>query len=116
MINYHKELVAALNTIGIGVHYELSLTADTKTPCISYQERNNYIREAGNTLCYSVIVYTITVWGNDLAAIQENSLKVDNVLRPLGWKRTSSQELHDINSTIIRKIMTYECLALEQFN
>lgn len=114
MINYHQILVAALNTI-LPTHYELNLHSGLETPCISYQERNNYIREAGNTLCYSVIVYTITVWGNDLAAIQENSLKVDNVLRPLGWKRTSSQELHDINSTMIRKIMTYECLAKEEY-
>ena len=114
MINYHQILVAALNTI-LPTHYELNLHSGLETPCISYQERNNYTTESGDTLCYSVIVYTITVWGNDLAAIQENSLKVDNVLRPLGWKRTSSQELHDINSTMIRKIMTYECLAKEEY-
>lgn len=115
MINYHQKLVAALQSIGIGVHYELSLTADIKTPCISYQERNNYTTESGDTLGYSRIVYTITVWGNDLAAIQENAQKIDRVLRPLGWKRTSSQELHDINSTMIRKILTYECLAKEEY-
>ena len=115
MIDYHKQLVSALQSIGIGVHYELSLTADIKTPCISYQERNNADAETGDTLGYSRITYTIKVWGNDLAAIQENAQKIDRVLRPLGWKRTSSQELHDYQSTMIQKILTYECLAKEEY-
>ena len=41
MINYHTQLVSALNTV-LPTHYELALTSDTQTPCISYQERNNY--------------------------------------------------------------------------
>ena len=35
MINYHRELVKALNTI-LPTHYEMTLTSKTKTPCISY--------------------------------------------------------------------------------
>lgn len=114
MIDYHKSLVAALNTI-LPTHYELNLHSGLKTPCISYQERNNYAREIGDTVGYSTIAYTVKVWGNDLAAIQENAIKVDSVLRPLGWKRTSSQELHDKQSTMIQKIMTYEALAKEEY-
>jgi hypothetical protein len=41
MIDYHKRLVSVLNNI-LPTHYELTLTSNTKTPCISYQERNNY--------------------------------------------------------------------------
>lgn len=114
MINYHQTLVAALNTI-LPAHYELNLHSGLETPCISYQERNNYTTESGDTLGYSRITYTIKVWGNDLAAIQENAQKIDRVLRPLGWKRTSSQELHDYQSTMIQKILTYECLAKEEY-
>lgn len=114
MIDYHKTLIAALNTI-LPTHYELNLHSGLKTPCISYQERNNYTTDSGDTLGYSRITYTIKVWGNDLAAIQENAKKIDSVLRPLGWKRTSSQELHDYQSTMIQKIMTYEALAQEVY-
>lgn len=114
MIDYHKSLVAALNTV-LPTHYELNLHSGLDTPCISYQERNNYQRETGDTVGYSTITYTVKVWGNDLAAIQENAIKVDAVLRPLGWKRTSSQELHDKQSTMIQKIMTYEALAKEEY-
>ena len=114
MIDYHKSLVAALNTV-LPTHYELNLHSGLATPCISYQERNNYARETGDTVGYSTITYTVKVWGNDLAAIQENAIKVDAVLRPLGWKRTSSQELHDKQSTMIQKIMTYEALAKEEY-
>lgn len=69
MVNYHKEIVSALNTI-LPTHYELALTQKTKTPCISYQERNNYATQQGDTQGYSYISYTIKVWDNDLKAIQ----------------------------------------------
>lgn len=115
MIDLHSNLVSALNTI-LPTHYELALTANTKVPCISYQERNNYDAETGDTLGYSKISYTVKIWGNNIKVIQENALKVDKALRPLGFKRTSSNELHDNQSTMIQKIMIYECLALEQYN
>lgn len=114
MIDYHQDLVTALNTI-LPTHYELRLTTGTKTPCISYQERNNYDTDTGNTLGYSRLSYTIKVWDNDIAVIQQYAKQIDKVLRPLGWKRVSSGELYDINSTMIQKIMTYEALAIESY-
>ena len=114
MINYHKELVAALNTI-LPTHYELALTSGIKTPCISYQERNNADAETGDTLGYSRISYTVKVWGNDIGELQQYALEIDKTLRPLGFKRISSNELYDIQSTMIQKIMTYECLAQEEY-
>jgi hypothetical protein len=68
MIDYHKQLVSVLNNI-LPTHYELTLTSNTKTPCISYQERNNYATESGDTLGYSRISYTIKIWGNDIGII-----------------------------------------------
>lgn len=115
MIDYNKELVSALNTI-LPTHYEMTLTSKTKTPCISYQERDNSATDTGDTLGYSRISYTIKVWANSLAVIQENAQKIDSLLRPLGLKRVSSNELYDNQSTMIQKIMTYEGLALEEFN
>lgn len=114
MIDFSQELVSALNTV-LPTHYELALTSKTKTPCISYQERNNYDAETGDTLGYSRIVYTVKVWGDDIEEIQKNVLKIDKVLRPMGFKRTSSNELHDNQSSRIQKILTYEALALENY-
>jgi hypothetical protein len=114
VIDFNKELVSALNTV-LPTHYELALTSKTETPCISYQERNNYVSESGNTRGYSLISYTVKVWANNIADIQKYSLEVDNVLRPIGFKRISSGELYDINSTMIQKILTYEALALEEY-
>lgn len=116
MIDYHKELVSALNTV-LPTHYELALTANTKTPCISYQERNNYmITDAiGMSKGYSRIVYTVKVWGNDLAEMQRYSLLIDAVLRPLGWKRTSAQELYNNQTLLKQKVLTYEALASENY-
>lgn len=114
MIDYHTKLVSALNTV-LPTHYELALTKGTPTPCISYQERNNYDADTGDTLGYCYISYTIKVWGNDIATIQHYAQQVDRVLRPLGFKRTSAQELHDVNSTMIQKILTYEVFTLENY-
>ena len=114
MINYHKELVAALNTI-LPTHYELALTSGTKTPCISYQERNNVDTEVGDTLGYSRISFTVKVWGNDIGELQQYALEIDKTLRPLGFKRISSNELYDTQSTMIQKILGYEALAQEEY-
>lgn len=114
MINYHQVLVAALKTI-LPTHYEMTLTSKTKTPCISYMELNNYAAETGDTLGYSIISYQVKVWGTDISDIQHYAQLIDAVLRPLGFKRVSSGELADRNSSMIQKIMTYEATALETF-
>ena len=114
MIDYNKELVSALNTV-LPTHYELALTSKTHTPCISYQERNNYVSTTGDTRGYSLISFTVKVWANDIALIQRYAQEVDAALRPLGFKRISSGELYDVQSTMIQKILTYEALALEDY-
>lgn len=114
MIDYSKELVSALNKV-LPTYYELTLTKDISVPCISYQERNNYTYTSGNTLGYSRVSYTIKVWANEVEDIQTYSLAVDDVLRPLGFTRTNCGELHDRQSSMIQKIMTYEALGLENY-
>lgn len=115
MIDYDAELVSALQTV-LPTHYELVLTSKTPKPCISYQERDNADTETGDTLGYSRIIYTVKVWGNDIKQIKQYAKQIDTVLRPLGFKRTSSQPLHDRQSTTIQQIMTYEARGLEQYN
>ena len=114
MVDYHATLVAALNKV-LPTHYEMTLKQGTKTPCISYMETNNYMADTGDTLGYSRITYQVKVWAHDLADIQRYAQMIDVVLRPLGFKRISSGELYDRNSTMIQKILTYEALALETY-
>lgn len=114
MIDYHSTLVSALEEI-LPTHYELKLKKGMTTPCISYMERNNAAAETGDTIGYSRLGFTIKVWGNNIGILQEYAQQIDNKLRPLGWKRTSSGELYDINSTMIQKVMIYEALAVEEF-
>lgn len=116
MINYHKELVSALNTV-LPTHYEMALTSKTATPCLSYMEINNYAttETIGATVGYSRITYQIKVWASDIAEIQKYSLLVDDAVRPLGFKRIASNELYDNNSSMIQKILTYEAFASENY-
>ena len=114
MINYHAELVKALNEV-LPTHYEMTLTSGTATPCISYMETNNYVSTNGDTLGYSIITYQVKVWGHKIGELQNYAKQIDEVLRPLGFTRTSSGELYDRESTMIQKIMSYEAMALEEF-
>ena len=114
MIDFHPNLVSALESV-LPTHYEMALTSNTSTPCISYMEMNNYVSNNGSTLGYSKITYQIKVWANDIELIQRYSREVDAVLRPLGLVRVASGELYDNASSMIQKIMTYEGLALETY-
>ena len=114
MVNYHTELVAALNKV-LPAHYEMTLASNTETPCISYMETNNYVHANGDTLGYSRLAYQVKVWAKNIEDIQKYALQVDSALRPLGFTRVSSGELYDKNSSMIQKIMTYEALASENY-
>ena len=114
MIDFDKELVAALNTV-LPTHDELVLHSGIPTPCISYQESNNYDTETGDTLGYSRISYTVKVWSTDKAELKKYMLLVDKALRPLGFKRISAGELGDRNSLMRQKILTYEARASENY-
>ena len=96
-------------------HYELELASGAKTPCISWQERNNYVSAIGDTRGYSVISFTLKIWGNDIAEIMDHAAELDKAMRAIGFQRVSSNELYDRQSTMIQKIMTYEALCLEDY-
>lgn len=116
MINYHAQLVEALNKIGIPVKYEMTLHSGDATPLISYMETNNYVIGNGDTVGYSTVQYQIKVWGNSIEVLQRYAKEIDNALRPIGFTRTSSNELYDPNSTMIQKIMVYQGLGYEEFD
>lgn len=114
MVNFHKDIVNTLKTI-LPTYYEMILHNGIKTPCISYMQVDNPTTAKGDTLEYSSIQYQIKVWGDRLEDLQNYAQKIDNALRPLGWKRLNCRELYDKESTMIQKIMIYEAIALELF-
>lgn len=116
MIDYNKEVVAALSAI-LPTHYEMFLHSGLKTPCFSYMELNNYAatETTGATIGYSRITYQVKVWSSRINEIQQYSLLADKALRGLGFKRIATNEISDPNSAMIQKILTYECLALENY-
>ena len=113
MVDYHKQLMAALLKLGIPVHYEMVLHSGLQTPCISYMELSNAAQEEGDTIGYSRLQYQVKVWATKVSDLQTYALKIDAALRPLGFKRVGCNELFDNNSSMIQKIMTYEGLAFE---
>ena len=114
MINYHTTLVSKLKTI-LPTHYELFVDSSTTTPCITYYEDNNADVASGDSISYGVLSYIIKVWSNKVDELQIYSLQVDSVMRGLGFKRMSSQELFDPNSTMGEKILRYETNTTENY-
>lgn len=115
MVDYHSSLVSALSTV-LPTYYELNLTAGIDTPCISYYERNNYVEVNGDTLGYSNVSYYVKVWGNRISDLQRYAQQIDQVLRPIGFTRTSSGEVFDVNSTMIQKVLVYDARFREDFD
>lgn len=114
MIDANKDIVKALTKI-LPTYYEMVLHSGIETPCISYMELNNSVQANGDTLGYSTIQFQIKVWGTDIEIIQKKALLIDNALRQLGWRRISTNELYDNQSSMIQKIMTYQALGKENF-
>lgn len=114
MIEIYTELVQALETV-LPTHYEMTLHSGLETPCISWMETNNYVSSIGDTLGYYVVQVQIKVWCNDIELIHRYSKEIEDVLRPLDWKRTASGELYDNNSSMIQKILTYETFTRRDF-
>lgn len=114
MVNYHTTLINVLSEI-LPTYYELTLSKDCAIPCISYLERNNYEEYVGDSLGYSKVSYQVKVWGNSINEVQSYASAVDAALKPIGWKRTSTGEIFDINSTMIQKVMVYEALFHEEY-
>jgi hypothetical protein len=113
MISYHKELVNKLKTI-LPTHYELALHSGLKTPCISYMLLDNPATLTGDTKEYSTVKYQVKVWGNRLEELYSYAADIDAAVRPLGYKRRATNELHDKESTMIQIILTFEANALEE--
>lgn len=114
MIDFHTELVKTLNSI-LPTHYEMTLTSNTATPCISYMELSNVVQSNGDTIGYSRVQYQVKVWSNKIADLQKYAKEIDTALRAIGFTRVACRELYDYQSTMTQKIMTYEALALEEF-
>ena len=115
MIDYDKEFVVALKKV-LPTYHELLITGSEKNPCITYQEINNYDEETGDTVGYSRIKYQVKVWHNNISEIKQYIKAIDKSVRPLGFKRTNTNELHDRQSSMIQKILQYEAKAYEQYN
>lgn len=115
MINYNTRIVSALDAV-LPTYYEMALTSNTETPCISYLELNNSVTDIGDTVGYSRINYQIKVWSNTVSDLIKYAKEIDEVMRNLGFKRISANELYDNNSAMMQKILGYEALAVEEFN
>lgn len=111
MIDCKPLLVKALEQVGT-VHYELFTDSKTKLPCVTYLETGNRDKATSDILNYSDVEFTIKVWSKNVAEISRMAKEIDEVLRPLGFSRTGSNELS--HNDIIQKVMRYSAIGVER--
>lgn len=116
MVDLHPTIKAALEAIGLPVHYEMFLHSGLDTPCISYMELTNFVERQTDITDISRLSYQIKIWDTSMQNVQNYAARVDVIMRALDFKRTSSAELHDTNSAMIQKVLVYSALAEEKFN
>lgn len=111
MIDYKPQLVTALQQVG-AVHYELFTDSNTPLPCITYLETRNSDKLTSDILNYSDLEFTIKVWSKRVAEISSMAGQIDDILQPLGFRRTNSYELS--HNDITQKVMIYSAVGAER--
>lgn len=111
MIDFKPELVEALDKL-LPTYYELFVDSSTALPCITYIETDNAAEEEGDNLFYSQLTYQIKIWGKALGEMMGYAEELDQIMRNLGFKRVSKNELwHNECGQLIFK---YRALAVEK--
>lgn len=112
MINYHSSLVGAFDaSASYPIYFEM-FDVEKDLPCYTYLEVSNVDLAVGDTLSYSDVAFQIKAWARTVGEVLTLSSLADNILKPLGFKRTFSYDT--IDGDLCVKIMRYNGLGLEQ--
>lgn len=113
MVDTNKEIVSALSSLGLKVYHEYFVNSKTEIPCITYLEYDNNSLVEGDTLGFSNVIYHIKIWGNTISTINEYAIKIDEIMRDLGFKRTNTTDLWLDN--VGQRQLKYEGKTIEDF-
>lgn len=115
MFSVKQQVVTALqaNTSSLPVYYELFVDSKTSIPCITYMENQNNDNVVGNTIGYSDIGFTIKIWATKVSDIDSVAINIDSIMRNLGFKRTSANEL--TYNDQVQKVLMYQALGKETY-
>lgn len=114
MLNTMPSVRSALLELGYPVVVEAFLSQNNEYPCITYAIENDIQDATGDTLGYSNVYYTVKVWGERVSEVEVLAIKVDEVMRSLGFRRvgTNGMSIDDLYDRTLR----YRALGLELFN
>lgn len=113
MLDASKQLIETLSPI-LPTFYELFVDSNTPIPCITYLQSGDSIHVDGDTLCFSDISFNIKIWARTKQEIEQYKIKIDDALRPIGYRRVSYNEMSDKN--LLCGILIYRGLGIEHFN
>lgn len=93
MIDTKLTVIEALKTLDYPVLHEHFLTEQTTLPCITYRQGEDIQEQTGEVLMYASIHYNIKVWAKSIKDLTEISIKIDEIMRSIGFTRSSTNEL-----------------------
>lgn len=112
MIDVKQYVVEQLSTTNIPVYYELFVNNSTPIPCITYFEASNSDAALGDTLQFGNSVINIKVWGKDVETLEANASLVDDVMKNIGFTRTTSY--HSWLNELGHYFMRYEAITYKK--
>ena len=116
MVIYDSELVKHLQTLGLPVYYNQFVDSTVQLPCLSYEPVHNISTLEGmnnhSNIFYSRIDYYIRLWGHTKKELSPYMEQVDDLMRSLGFRRTSYNEL--IDNTHICLVALYRATGYEK--
>lgn len=112
MINVTPQIIKALSETGLKVYNEIFLKNES-VPCISYYEYDNAAELESGVLGYSKITYHIKIWAKTQKELVDYSIKIDDIMRQLGFKRNNMNDLW--TDALGQRDMKYSAKFYERF-
>ena len=106
MLNLKSIILDTLKQTDITVNYYYPQNFN-QLPIITYYELENrtLLTSADGEELLSEITYSIDVWSKE--STSEISIKIDELMRSIGFKRTSSNDLFEPDTKINHKVLCY---------
>lgn len=114
MIDVSDKLVPILRQeLGIPVVSEHIFDSKTPLPCLTWQLYDDSSYATSTTIEYSRVIYYLKVWGKSMEELVNYSIKLDKIMREIGFKRTNCIDTWLDN--VGQRALKYQGLSYEDY-
>lgn len=106
MLNLKPEILKLLKQLDVKTNYYYPQNFN-QLPIVTYYELENrtLLTSADGEELLSEVTYSIDVWSKE--STSEISIQIDKLMRSIGFRRTSSNDLFEPDTKINHKVLRY---------